>query len=72
MSCAEMEKNNSCVRAGEHNNETVQYFAEPDRNLTALRKEPISVPKLGLVHRRYGRGVYRDEVVQMTVNLMCG
>jgi len=49
-----MAKNNSGVRAGVDNNDTVQYSAEADRNLTALRKEPISVAQLGLVRRRYG------------------
>jgi len=54
MSCAEMEKNNSGVRAGEDNNDTVEYSDESDRNLTALRKEPISVAQLGLVRMMYG------------------
>ena len=54
MSCVEMEKNNSGVLAGKDNNNTVQYSAESDRNVTALRKEPISVAQLGLVRRRYG------------------
>ena len=65
-----MEKNNSGVRAGEDNYNTVQYSAESDRNLTALCKELISVAQLGLVRRRYG-GVstvsMREEVVHRTL-----
>ena len=49
-----MEKINSGARAGEENNNTVQYTAESDRNVTALCRELISVAQLGLVRRRYG------------------
>ena len=65
-----MGKNNSGVRAGEENNNTVQNTAESDRNLSALWDELISVAQLGLVRRRYGRVStvsMRDEVVQTTV-----
>jgi gamma-glutamylcysteine synthetase len=66
----EIEKNNSGVRAEEENNNSVQYSAESDSNLTALCKELISVAELGLVHRRYG-GVstvsMSEEIVQTTI-----